>query len=806
VTSQLIQFKTEGSDGYKDNLSKFKTAAEVSEDLDDFPVLLIDTNNTSEITTLINDYISVMTNRVETQNSHIYSDVAIQTYEYKDGKFQKADTASLYYNQNNTFSTRGNYDNQKNQFTLLDVQYKDPTNDNAIAYHLYIPVVVKKVLDFTFSARVLHGTDYYASDYENLTSQVISGNGDQVTAYLSFTYYKDTSEWQDSIDNGENLLWSYDKSIWMKTTSNTATPLPEGTKLTLVDPNGDSKAYTLTVKSDTLGSDGKLDFTKFNSVTENSQWKKTQNYVCDYLELEAAEATENTGTLYEKSTENNATIRIKNKTTGDYDYYKPAVDVTTDDNTKYYKITSGLSDSETVNGQTRNCFSENYYLTIQTPESTAYVVNNTIEFTNKTMTGGNLPTQKINTTNASGSANRYIFLYDFFTQTLQVEATTSPDKMDESNNTIDLALTTTIQFKDNAAKTIFSNYASGLSMYQCFMLELKKTDSDGNSEKEDFIQGLNYSIDEGDPVLIESKTSSLMIEYNGNDLIQGLKNSGENGFSITRKVSLIASGSDVIYYQFPERTSSDQNSGISVYGQSKLSFHQEMLRTSSITTEQKKDQNNHSYYREQSSLATLDYYAYDGTDIGNGKGTSSQLGINASDLETNENPVSIRSAALYDISDLTNLNQAKGIKLELLLYQKQKDGTYSPVNTDLYWKDIGISIGSEELTDGVKDNNTGATVFTKMWGDTIPYNTDLPIELYVNFKVYTGSLLEGKEYFYSNYKVVLRASLLTKRDGEAIDGSSAEDYIVYTNARVYTQIMKENAENQTSQDPETTEN
>ena len=58
------------------------------------------------------------------------------------------------------------YDNQCSQFTLLDVTYTDPTDTtNLHVFHLYIPVLVNKVLYINFKTRFLAGTDYCASDY-----------------------------------------------------------------------------------------------------------------------------------------------------------------------------------------------------------------------------------------------------------------------------------------------------------------------------------------------------------------------------------------------------------------------------------------------------------------------------------------------------------------------------------------------------------------------------------------------------------------------------------------------------------------
>ena len=108
------------------------------------------------------------------------------------------------------------YDNMSSQFTLLDVTYDNPTNEEAEPFHLYIPVLVKKVLYIWFKTRFIAGTDYCASDYpmddDKTNHYATAGFDEPLTAYIEYTYDQDT-DWQSMLDNGENLLWSYDKIL-----------------------------------------------------------------------------------------------------------------------------------------------------------------------------------------------------------------------------------------------------------------------------------------------------------------------------------------------------------------------------------------------------------------------------------------------------------------------------------------------------------------------------------------------------------------------------------------------------------------
>ena len=100
------------------------------------------------------------------------------TYKWTDGKFVKTENASLIVNNTDySISVRaGAHDNQNNQFTVLDVYYENPGN-NKEGYHLFIPVVVKKILQTEFSIKMLNGTSAYDSAYTTNAAilQIIRG-------------------------------------------------------------------------------------------------------------------------------------------------------------------------------------------------------------------------------------------------------------------------------------------------------------------------------------------------------------------------------------------------------------------------------------------------------------------------------------------------------------------------------------------------------------------------------------------------------------------------------------------------------
>ena len=139
----------------------------VSKDVD-FPVLVV--NNTADVDTMIWNYIAAMTNVSSGTDAKQQSNsITATTYQWDTTKNSfaaksKEDTSLSISNAKKISIVPNAYDNQNSQFTLLDVTYANPTNSEAL-FHLYIPVLVKKVLYISFKTRFLAGTDYCEADY-----------------------------------------------------------------------------------------------------------------------------------------------------------------------------------------------------------------------------------------------------------------------------------------------------------------------------------------------------------------------------------------------------------------------------------------------------------------------------------------------------------------------------------------------------------------------------------------------------------------------------------------------------------------
>ena len=159
-------------------MTEFDESTEVDKQ---FPLLIISDSDQAKITPIINNYLRTLTNTTydfaDTTQSAIYS-VALNTCIYNKSserfELQRPDSdpdnsANLYTTKiNNSYYFKmdaNSVDNghQNAQFTLLDVQFKGPADTTRIAYHLYVPVLVKKLLQFEFNASIESGTPYYPS-------------------------------------------------------------------------------------------------------------------------------------------------------------------------------------------------------------------------------------------------------------------------------------------------------------------------------------------------------------------------------------------------------------------------------------------------------------------------------------------------------------------------------------------------------------------------------------------------------------------------------------------------------------------
>lgn len=347
-------------------LTTFRQASELDvQELNDLPVLLIDDNSSLNITQMLAKYISVLTNCdvCDSSSNKLKTtdlmNVSTATYVYDNDVLKKSDKSTLTFNSKTGYFkvTDGQYDNDgTNRFTVITLDYIDPTGSGKTALRLHIPVFVRKVLDFSFQSYVISGTDYNHSHYTDKTKLAFESFDAPVTTYFKYSYYKSANEWEKMLNNGDGLLWSFDKKLYLIGDNATDSGvLTDDTKLTLVDANNNDKTYHSTASDAKFNkTTGELDLTNisgFKPVTMN-------DVLLRYASVTAKESSD--GTLVEADDEATATVK-----TSDGKYYRPAGE----NETGTYKITVSANSDTPKNDNDEMIISENYYLTINIPET-----------------------------------------------------------------------------------------------------------------------------------------------------------------------------------------------------------------------------------------------------------------------------------------------------------------------------------------------------------------------------------------------------------------------------------------------------
>lgn len=358
--------KTYAEDLANSKLTTFRQASELDvQELNDLPVLLIDDNSSLNITQMLAKYISVLTNCdvCDSSSNKLKTtdlmNVSTATYVYDNDVLKKSDKSTLTFNSKTGYFkvTDGQYDNDgTNRFTVITLDYIDPTESGKTALRLHIPVFVRKVLDFSFQSYVISGTDYNHSHYTDKTKLAFESFDAPVTTYFKYSYYKSANEWEKMLNNGDSLLWSFDKKLYLIGDSATDSGvLTDDTKLTLVDANNNDKSYHSTASDAKFNkTTGELDLTNisgFKPVTMN-------DVLLRYASVTAKESSD--GTLVEADDEATATVK-----TSDGKYYRPAGE----NETGTYKITVSANSDTPKNDNDEMIISENYYLTINIPET-----------------------------------------------------------------------------------------------------------------------------------------------------------------------------------------------------------------------------------------------------------------------------------------------------------------------------------------------------------------------------------------------------------------------------------------------------
>ena len=775
--------KTYAEDLANSKLTTFRQASELDvQELNDLPVLLIDDNSSLNITQMLAKYISVLTNCdvCDSSSNKLKTtdlmNVSTATYVYDNDVLKKSDKSTLTFNSKTGYFkvTDGQYDNDgTNRFTVITLDYIDPTGSGKTALRLNIPVFVRKVLDFSFQSYVISGTDYNHSHYTDKTKLAFESFDAPVTTYFKYSYYKSANEWEKMLNNGDSLLWSFDKKLYLIGDSATDSGvLTDDTKLTLVDANNNDKTYHSTASDAKFNkTTGELDLTNisgFKPVTMN-------DVLLRYASVTAKESSD--GTLVEAD---EATATVK---TSDGKYYRPAGEA----ETGTYKITVSANSDTPKNDNDEMIISENYYLTIIIPknEGSKKVIKNFVNYysgNKPRKLNGNIPTNLVQVTNNDTGA--YV-IANFFTQLVSVTAH-DPEEITASNNFVRATMTSKISI-DQSLRDTFNGYKSDdFNMYQAFKFSMKNFDENDAGANAKIIAGTSVNVDysilnSSDTELSNAKISktetlseakdSYMLMYP--DSVYNYINSDTNG-SITVKADIsLTYGTAGIIDQFPERKDGDTKTGIGVNAASYVAYSQNNIENSSISASGVMPARR--YYRKAMTVAQLNYNVAESTVLESKDSPFSQLGINAKDMNTEE--MAITANAIYDLSALSRSTKDSGKKIQytMRLYVKDNSGDYKQTN------DISKYLSSFTLENATSSSglNGKECVFTA------DYNGEEQNTAVTKFTVKTGKAFEEQGLTYANYRVELTAVLLNDNNS-VVNGTTSSDYVVYTNAKIET--------------------
>ena len=781
----------------------------------DFTVLEIPGQDTTTVT----NYLNLVTNggfsdavRLNGGSGKQYVTAKAEKFELKEIGGTKvfvksSDPASLSVVGNGTnsmqFRASSNWDNDKGQFTLLSVTFNDGAGHT---YKVQVPIVVKRLFEVNFAATYTYGTNFKADDYSYKNDHVLTGVGDAMTGYLTWTYNKARATeteygWKTYLQGGGSMK-SPNKTLLFGGDGERGT-LPAGTQLTLVDTANNNKEYHYTV------GDGGAASVALTEFKDSSDAPYQEKWLSELMGVKASSPTASGAWVKTNVDDLKAGARIKTAT--GYDYFRPWTSGDTGD--RYDLALEGGSEPHP---------SESFFLVVRVPQgSTATVngytgtslssgVNTRINYVKRSNEGetdshdntastysvasGYNQTLIDNRQNADGTEGTQVMSVDT-TNSFTMDVT---DTVDCGNNEYNSSDTLYYQLNSSLASyngsdlTGASGYPSGTSGTYSFYVKVgntyykPSTDSAGNvkwteaGEGEAAVSGKSWSADGGDMQLVLSDSEGTPIDLSG---IRKIATTAKAPFSIQMMANLQMSGPAC---QNAIAASEDASAYTKPTYRSFLSPHADTLSTSTMA---KDNEGMMRYYRKGGGASTIALTATKKT----------QLGINVDDLGTADGTIAL--AATYDLSKLSGadekLGKAEKATFTLTLQKREEDGSYKDV------PDIGDYLSVQQCAQlgmgnvGVSDDRN-SIVFADAASKDVASNSVLatrdgssPI-LRLSFVVKVNTNVESAQHFYANYRLVMTAHL----SGEGVDdtpvnasgsiaGYANSDYVTYTLTRVH---------------------
>ena len=826
-TSSVQSYNSENSD----------TSKQVATD---FEVLEIPGQDTTTVT----NYLNLVTNggfsdavRLNNGSDKQYVTAKAEKFELKEKGGTKAfvkstEPASLSVVGNGTnsmqFRASTNWDNDKGQFTLLSVTFNDGADHT---YKVQVPIVVKRLFQVNFAATYTYGTNFKADDYSSKDAHVLTGVGDAMTGYLTWTYNKAGANntqygWNTYLQGGGSMR-APSKTLLFGGDGPRGT-LPAGTQLTLVDTANNNKEYHYTVKgADGAASVALTDFVDSDGKRYEEQWLS---------ELMGVKASPNpsSGAWVKVDADDPNVVGARIKTDTGYEYFRPWVSGVAGDR---FDLAPTLENESELHP------SENFFLVVRVPKDPTATVNgytgtslssganthiNYVKRSNESETdshdntastysvaSGYNQTLVDNRKGANGEDGTQVMSVDtvnFFT--MDVTDTVDCGKNEyNSSDTLYYQLNSSLASYNgsgltgaSAVPTGASGYPSGTSGTYSFYVKVgntyykpsKSTDSAGSVKwtwtaveagaddaGKAAISGKSWSADGGDMQLVLSDGDGTPIDLSGIRKIatDAANAAGANAlFSIQMKADLQMSGPAC---QNAIAASEDGSAYTKPTYRSFLSPHADTLSTSTMA---KDNEGKMCYYRKGGGASTIALTATKKT----------QLGINVDDLGTATADGTIALAATYDLSKLSGaeekLGKAEKATFTLTLQKRNDKGGYDSVPIADY-----LSVQeSSKLGKGTVSDDRNSIVFTDTASKDAASNCVLatrdgssPI-LRLGFVVKVSTNVESVQHFYANYRLVMTAHLsgegvndMPVNASGSIAGYPNSDYVTYTLTRVH---------------------
>ena len=833
-----------------------------------FPVLIVDDISQINTTNRINNYIALLTNSnpstfnyAATGNSANSSSYAYRTVLYKckydnngkeltigtgkTGDFLNKNTPS-----NQTFPclkrSGGQFrmfaedtDTMTNsgQFTLIDIQYLNPANNSEIVYHLYVPVYVRKVLQYDFNIRAESGTSYKVTS----PASAIQGNllveniGTPVTLEFAYTYKRTADEWIEAVNGGDTLLGNYSKRLLFDNSTAGGANLPSTTKMVLIDTQYNSKAYYLNnlySGGDNAAlntSSGYLDLSKFSNGSSSYSPVSFNDMMVVTIKQD------DSGTLVNSSLHPHGTypgIVTDNSggTNNGITFRYSEVGETGIDSSDRYTV-----DSITFrNGGTY--LTEHYFLTIYTDYSTAQTIYHYAISAGKTLGDSPFPS-RITKDSEGNAANLFLgYVYDQEIRINSLKVGGDKDKLclsaSDNDNQLSADLTARVYLTDSAKTgglvTFIEDTRNHVQIFESILIQFNKHDGTANDIG---VKGVE-DVDVTSYKIGNQNVTALNRDWNKQDniVVNASYIELQNNVSLADKLTLsndksvLITASTTITFEkttgLPDQFYQESQTGCrtNVVAISKISSKDSLTAFSKVskdTTHLWDDENNeefegtNQYYMDSNEKAYITHDALDmpaGSNLSEIGGQLPQLGINANDPnDVKKLPSTIHTVGAYRVEDCPIAwGNAQSIVCEVEL--RTIDGTpytsslpmfkylesnsfkildgIPPASTEYLDQSENVQVDGgtpitspNDLTYKVRKTYTKASLNSML--DSNVYQ--IPIE----FKVYSGSSFETAGLKYANYGLYLKVYMLDSSDNLITVTTTPEsDYVKYTNARI----------------------